>query len=533
MEINPEEKLETTSEEHPDHQELELLDRSQTVPQNMSRIRQNALCFFKGTLDITGLSQEARSILNTAISYKEENLPNFQKGFSPATVALIRSYAGTAFSKDEEQALLALIGLLTKQFRRENLASLGFSADQQRTALTLAAIIEIVQRLDDKKRKALIQSIRSTETDLVVILDVALSKKDKDAIVRKIGLWRALDYPELLLLSPDEARLWLMPYPEITASSGILPGDSLAEAGRKTMRFLFAHMLAHEKGTRQGEDIEALHDMRVATRRMRAAFEVYGMAFDKKTLKPHLNGFRQTGRALGAVRDLDVFMEKARKYIADLPEEQHHGLDPLLGHWADQREAARAKMLAHLNSRAYAHFKHEFNIFLNTPEAGVLAQPEGQIIPHLVRQLVPALVYERVAAVRAFETYLEDAPIELLHMLRIEFKKLRYTFEYFVEVLGKQAPQVIEDIKNLQDHLGDLNDADVAVKIIGDFLQSPEEDAQISPADNSHALDEVVNYLRYRQLELERLHKTFNEAWSIHFQNRAFRRNIARAVFVL
>ncbi len=101
------------------------------------------------------------------------------------------------------------------------------------------------------------------------------------------------------------------------------------------MTYHFAEMLRHEEGTRLGEDIEALHDMRVATRRLRAAFEVFGPAFDKQTLKVHLAGLRMTGRTLGAVRDMDVFMEKAQKYLQTLPEARQSGLDPLLEHWKE------------------------------------------------------------------------------------------------------------------------------------------------------------------------------------------------------
>ena len=87
---------------------------------------------------------------------------------------------------------------------------------------------------------------------------------------------------------------------------GVQPDDLLAEAGRKVLRYHFTAMLRHEAGTRLGEDSEALHDMRVATRRMRAAFEVFGEVFRPKVLKTHVKRLRTAGRTLGRVRDLDV-----------------------------------------------------------------------------------------------------------------------------------------------------------------------------------------------------------------------------------
>lgn len=100
----------------------------------------------------------------------------------------------------------------------------------------------------------------------------------------------------------------------IQAKVGLEPTDSMAEAGRKVLAFHFERMLEHEPGTRVGEDIEELHDMRVATRRMRAAFQVFGDSYTKKSVKPLLQGLKKTGRALGPVRDLDVFIEKLQQY---------------------------------------------------------------------------------------------------------------------------------------------------------------------------------------------------------------------------
>lgn len=77
----------------------------------------------------------------------------------------------------------------------------------------------------------------------------------------------------------------------------------------------FARMLALEKAIRKGEDIEALHDMRVAVRRMRSAARVFEDYLDSRKLEPQINGLRKTLRALGDVRDLDFFREKAEEYI--------------------------------------------------------------------------------------------------------------------------------------------------------------------------------------------------------------------------
>ena len=62
---------------------------------------------------------------------------------------------------------------------------------------------------------------------------------------------------------------------ELRETVGMLPSDSMAEAGRKALHFNFERMLLHEPVARLGADIEGVHDMRVATRRMRSAFRLF------------------------------------------------------------------------------------------------------------------------------------------------------------------------------------------------------------------------------------------------------------------
>lgn len=316
-------------------------------------------------------------------------------------------------------------------------------------------------------------------------------------------------------------------FPRVRKNPGIKAEDSMAEAGRKTLRFHFARMIAHENGTRVGEDIEELHDMRVATRRMRAAFEVFGQFFRPKVVKVHLKGLRATGRALGKVRDLDVFMEKAQHYLEPLAESERSGLDPLLHAWSDERVSNREVMLEHLDSDGYQKFKHDFNEFVSTPGEGTRSDATN-----LVNQIVPVQVYSRLAAVRVYESIVPNAAIEQLHALRIEFKKFRYTLEYFREVLGAEAGEVIEDVKILQDHLGDLNDADVACQILRQFIDTWEERQIDLPLQMRTNPEPVVAYLAAKHAERHRLMVTFPDAWA-RFNRSEFRKNLALAVSVL
>jgi CHAD domain-containing protein/transposase-like protein len=335
----------------------------------------------------------------------------------------------------------------------------------------------------------------------------------------------------------EPAQPKMLPYPKPTAKPGVQPDDSMAEAGRKTLRFHFTEMLAHEAGTRLGEDIEELHDMRVATRRMRAAFDIFLPAYDARTIKPFVRGLKTTGRALGSVRDLDVFMEKADHYLESLPEGGLGGLDPLLDEWHAQRAAARERMIHHLDNPEYETFKRGFSQFLQTEGAGTAAASPaaGEPLPfaqEAVRFEAPMLIYTRLSTVRAYDQILDNASILQLHALRIEFKRLRYLLEFFNEVLGEEAKQVINEIKRMQDHLGDLHDADVACQILNQFLEDWEVRQETRPLQGRQNPEPIVAYLAARYAERHHLLVSFPEAWQ-SFNRPELRRNLALAIAVL
>ena len=323
-----------------------------------------------------------------------------------------------------------------------------------------------------------------------------------------------------------------IPYPEVPKKIGVQADDSLAETGRKIWLYHFAIMLSHEQGTLLGEEIEELHDMRVATRRMRSAFDIFGPAFNPKIMKRYLKGLRSIGRVLGQVRDMDVILEKGLIYQGKLEEQDRQGLDPLLIAWKQTIDMERVKLIKHLQSEAYQHFKQDFNRFLQPPIVVNNSTNPGNETISRIRDIVPILVYSRYAAVRAYEAILPTASISQLHALRIEFKKFRYALEYFKEILNESATKTINEIKQYQDHLGEFHDADVACQLVRGFLKKWEENQIRSPIQERINPEPIVTYLAYLHAERYRLMITFPELWQ-NFNRTEFRQNLAIAISVL
>jgi CHAD domain-containing protein len=483
-------------------------------------VRELALQLFDRTRPLHDLNDDSRHVLEAAALLVDETLPPSKKKPYKTALAMVQTLASQELSPVEQKVLAAVILFYQNQIKKKDFDRFGLSPKQQREALTISALLRIAEGLDDSRSSAtIIQKVEPARDGMWIVVDGPNAVADAQVAQHRTRLWSKIGYPAVTIMDSQEAATRFLPFPSPDQKITITPGDTLAEAGRKMMRYQFAQMLKHEPGTRQGEDIEALHDMRVATRRMRAAFEVFEDAFEPGALKPYLKGLRATGRALGAVRDLDVFIEKAQHYLEIQPADRIEDLTPLLQAWEDQREIARQQMLEYLNSTDYTIFKREFNTFLQTPGAGALSTPTGQPFPNRVCELAPVLIFTRLAHVLAYDPYLPGAPVERLHALRIEFKKLRYTVEYFRDVLGSKAKDIIEELKTIQDHLGDLNDADVASQILQAFI----EDAQQTSALEN--LEAVHHYLDYRVAEMAQLRQSFPQVWA-NFMRPGFRRRL-------
>jgi CHAD domain-containing protein len=311
---------------------------------------------------------------------------------------------------------------------------------------------------------------------------------------------------------------------------GTLPDDPMSEAGRKILAFQFERMLLHEPGSRLGQDIEAEHDMRVAIRRLRSAFCIFEPYYRRKVLRPLLRDLRKTARCLGRVRDLDVFIFRTEAYQAALPEKT--GLEPLLEFCRADREAARADLIAHLDSPTFARFVEAFDRFVSTPNHGARSIPPGAPVAFQVRHIVPRLIYTAYENVRAYETAFDQADVLTLHALRIEGKRLRYALEFFEEVLGGELKGVIQMTKRLQDHLGDLNDTEVAGRYLREFMERFEQSQAALPFGERANVEPVVQYLAYQYAEKHRLLTTFPDTWAA-FNAPEIRRGLALAVAAL
>jgi len=307
--------------------------------------------------------------------------------------------------------------------------------------------------------------------------------------------------------------------PAIGRTPDVRTDDPWAEAGRKILHFHLARMLARVPGVIAGEDPEEVHAMRVAARRMRAAWRVFGDGFEREERRRYRGELRDVGARLGAVRDLDVLVEILVAHGAQRSARQRAGLEPLLSAWRAEREARRVDLVAELESERFAAFITDYREFVETP--GLAALPVAPHAPGLVRHRMPVTIWGAYQAVWAFDGDLGAADLATLHQLRIAAKWLRYTLEFVREPLEPGVTALIRPVVALQDHLGTQHDLHVAGLLAREFATS----ATLTDAQGK-AIGKFVDQLDHG---VERLRRTFEPTWR-PIAAASYRRGLGRAI---
>ena len=144
----------------------------------------------------------------------------------------------------------------------------------------------------------------------------------------------------------------------------IAPRATFDEAAHTSLRQQLFEMMSHLEGTRQGSDMEALHDMRVASRRLRAALSVFAAAFPPKPFALIEKEVAKTTDALGAVRDSDVQIEFLQVAADAAPESEKVGLLAFVAHLQQERDRERVLLVKELNRLEKSAFLKDFGKLL-------------------------------------------------------------------------------------------------------------------------------------------------------------------------
>jgi CHAD domain-containing protein len=260
-----------------------------------------------------------------------------------------------------------------------------------------------------------------------------------------------------------------------------------------------------DPGTRLGGEPEDLHQMRVATRRLRAVLRSAYRVLHPEWADPLVSGLTWLGQLLGFARDLDVQVEYFRREAAQLGPRDRKPLERFISNLQGEREKAQRTLVAEMRSARYLGFLSKLQEAMLEP---VVVESDCRI------QDVAARAFKKMC--RAMRALPQVPSNRDLHRVRIKTKRARYVAELAEPCMGKAATRFAKTAKKFQDLLGIHQDAVLAERYVRDFVaRSPGERAAfvagLLVARAGQQRDEVRRTYRSAWKRLKKRGKT---AWS-------------------
>ena len=254
------------------------------------------------------------------------------------------------------------------------------------------------------------------------------------------------------------------------------PNPSVGDVAFAVLRRSFAAVLAHETGTRLGEDVEELHDMRVATRRTRAALSLFEDALPVRARHVRME-LGWLADALGAVRDLDVQLERVAGWTADVPDDDRASPSPT---WR-RCSAANAKRpgapcwCASTPPATSDWWPGSRAMLRQGPSrrSAAARAPAGVVVPDLIAA-------RHRSATKAARRARRSGDAADFHRTRIRLKRLRYALEFVSEIYERRTAKYLRHVVKLQDALGLMQDARVAAARLRELATA--EGSALSPS---------------------------------------------------
>ncbi|MBW4521837.1 MAG: CHAD domain-containing protein [Scytolyngbya sp. HA4215-MV1] len=276
---------------------------------------------------------------------------------------------------------------------------------------------------------------------------------------------------------------------------------TLGKHARNVIQEQYQQIIKYEKKVLTDQDPENLHRMRVATRRLRTALQVFQetIALPKAASEKRLSAL---AKVLGKLRDLDVqIADLETNYRLQLDLNEQGLVDEAIAVLEKHRIKAFAGVKSALKRSHYKSLKEAYHTWLETPQyttiSPLLLLPH---IPDLLSPLLASLLLHPGWLISAEQISAENSSV--LHDLRKACKRARYQAEFFMDFYPKSFQKWANEIKAIQDDLGKLHDTEVLRSLLLSKL-SPASQAQLEAVMQQAQAEALSTWEATRQKYLE------------------------------
>ncbi len=262
----------------------------------------------------------------------------------------------------------------------------------------------------------------------------------------------------------------------------------------------------------KGDDPEAVHAARVASRRLRAAMDGAAGVFPKPWYRSLHKSAKTITRTLGNVRDQDVLLGKLAADRENADAAERPGIDYLAERIVADRADARSEMRDTLGKSQLRRVRKKTRSrFPVRGSQGARRDGKRRAQAAGLPNKAQKQIEERVVDLLGYEPIIPDAgAVEQLHDARIAVKRLRYTLELFEHALGDDATLLIQDTKGLQEVLGQLHDLDVNIQLVEGELDRQRDAGAVADPGLATSLETIV---RRDQRTRQDIHHAVVDCW--------------------
>ncbi len=295
----------------------------------------------------------------------------------------------------------------------------------------------------------------------------------------------------------------------------ILPDPTLQSFAADIMLRQLQLMQDEIQGVTDGSDIECIHRMRVASRRLRAAQAVFDPILFRRKAGEWESVIKKVTRSLGMARDLDIQIETIRRFrlmVAD-PKSQP-GANRLFLRLLQSRANTQKKVIRVVKDFSNEKVVNQFRKRLQKlgPTSETKAEPTFEL-----KRVAADSILEKLDNLLSYEPFVDDPErITELHAMRIAAKRMRYTLELFAPLVRDGYKNWLKPLKEIQDLLGYVHDCDVWVEFIPGFLQDEKALTKAyfgSLTGYKKILPGVEVFLENRKADRNRRYQEFNLIW--------------------
>ncbi len=273
------------------------------------------------------------------------------------------------------------------------------------------------------------------------------------------------------------------------AVPGVAAGTPVGEAAPLLLLAKAKPLFRLESKARAGTDMDAVHDMRVASRRLREAMRLLAPVYPARDFRRWYRRVKRITRALGPVRDADVFIDSFAALVGDLGAGGKRAVAFIIGYRMGQREQELETLDRELGRLDLTRRRASFGGLVRAVESGAAAQRSLAEFAH-------AEVERRAQAAFSVQPEaLDEARPLRQHALRICYKRLRYAVEVFAPCYGEAFDELHDTLTGFQDTLGTMHD----LYLFTELVRDPERrEKALRAGVSADDLDEVADLLERR-----------------------------------